>query len=108
MITILMANVEYLLFSFDDFLFVCYVTGGSVISKFKIQKLQYLFLSNLLILVPLQLLLSVSYFHKHRVLLGEPKLCREKVLHNFFPSIIFFVRWPVQPEIPLVLYILNI
>jgi hypothetical protein len=30
-------------------------------------------------------------------LLGEPKLCREKVLHNFFPSIIFFVRWPVQP-----------
>jgi hypothetical protein len=30
-------------------------------------------------------------------LLGEPKLCQEKVLHTFFPCIIFFVRWPVQP-----------
>jgi len=78
-----------------------------VISKFKIQMLQYLFLSNLLMVVPLQLLLFVSYFHEHRLLLGEPKLCQKKVLTTIFPCIIvFFVHWSLQPEIPLMLYIL--
>jgi len=85
-IKILMANVEYLFFSFHDFLFVTAVTGGSVILKFKILMLQYLFLSNLLMVVPLQLLLFVSYFHEHRLLLGEPKLCQEKVLITYYLS----------------------
>lgn len=66
-----------------------------MISKFKIQMLQYLFLSNLLMVVPLQLLLFVSYFHEPRLLLGEPKLCQEKVL-TIFPCInVFFFFFSV-------------